>query len=50
LRGDVDLERSNLNGFVDDELEEKFIDSLEVWPGWVDLIFLLNTRFRELEV
>ena len=47
---DVDLERTDLNGFVDDKLKEKLIDSLEVWPGWVHLLLLVNTSLRETKV
>ena len=50
LRRDIDLERSNFNGFIDNQLEEKLIDALEMWPSRFDLIFLLNTSFGELQI
>ena len=31
-------------------MQEEFVDTLEMWPGWFDLIFLFHTGFGELEV
>ena len=50
LRGNVNFEWSNFNCLVDDELKEELIDTLEMWPGWFDLIFLLHTSLRELKI
>ena len=50
LRSHVDFERAHLNRFVDNELQEEFVDSLEVGPGWVHLFLLVNTGLREAEV
>jgi hypothetical protein len=50
LWSDIDLKRSNLNCFVNNQLKEELIDPLEMWPCWVDLILLLDTGLRELKV
>lgn len=50
LWGNVDLEGSNLNRLINDKLKEKLIDALQMWPGRVDLILLLNTSLRELQI
>ena len=50
LRSNVDLERSYFNGFVNDELQEKLINSLQMWPGRIDLILGLDTCLRELKI
>ena len=50
LRRDVDFERAHLNRFVDDELQEELVDSLEVGPGWVHLFLLVDTGLGEAEV
>ena len=50
LRGDIDLELTNLNALVDDELQEEFVDALEVRPGGVHLLLLVDTSLRETEV
>lgn len=46
----IDLKGSHLNCLVDDKLEEKLINSLEMGPCWIDLVFLLNTGLGELQV
>ena len=46
----VDLERANLDGLINHKLKEELIDSLEVWPGWIHLFFLINTGLRESKV
>jgi len=50
LRSDVNLERSYLNCLINNQLKEELIDTLEMWPSWVDLILLLDSSLRELEV
>ena len=50
LWSDVNLERSYLNCLVDNQLKEELIDTLEMWPSWVDLILLLDTGLGELKV
>ena len=50
LRGDIDLERSHFNGLIDYKLQEELVNSLEVWPSWIDLILLLDSCLRELKV
>ena len=45
---DIDLEGSDLHCLVDDELEEEFVNSLEMRPCWVDFVLLLNACLREL--
>ena len=47
---DVYLERTDFNRLVDYQLQEEFIDSLEMGPGWVHLFLLVNTSLREAEV
>lgn len=41
----IDLEGFNVYGFIYDKLEEELVNSLEVGPGGVHFIFLLNTCF-----
>jgi len=41
----VHFKRSNFDSFVNNQLKEEFINSLEMWPCWLDFIFLLNTGF-----
>ena len=43
----IDFQRSNLDGFIDYKLQEKLINSLEVWPSWVNFILGLYTSFRK---
>ena len=50
LRRDIDLERADLDGFIDDELEEELIYALQVGPRWIHLFFLVNTSFSEIQV
>lgn len=50
LRCDIDFELADFDRFVDNELEEEFVDALEVRPRWVHLFFLVNTGFRHAEV
>jgi hypothetical protein len=50
LRCDVHFQRSDFDGFIDNKLQEEFINSLEMWPCWVDFILCLNTCLRELQV
>ena len=50
LRSNVDLQRSNFNCFVYNKLQEKLINSLQMWPGRVDLILSLDTRFRKIKI
>ena len=47
LRGHVDLEGLDIDGFVDDKLEEELIDSLDMGPGRIDFLFLFNTCLAE---
>ena len=50
LRRDIDLERADLHGFIDDELEEELIYALQVGPRRIHLFFLINTSFSEIQV
>ena len=50
LRRDIDLERADLDGFIDDELEEELIYALQVGPRRIHLFFLINTSFSEIQV
>ena len=50
LRSDVHLERSYLNCLINNQLKEELVDTLEMWPSWVDLILLLDSGLGELEV
>ena len=45
LWGDVNFERSYLYSLVDYELQKELVDTLEMWPSWIYLIFLLDTCF-----
>jgi len=50
LGGNVHFEALDFDRFVDDELEEKLVDSLEVGPGGIHLFFLVNTSFSEVQI
>lgn len=50
LWGDIDLQGFDIHGLVDHQLEEELIDTLDVWPGGIHLILLLDTCLRESEV
>jgi hypothetical protein len=50
LWGDVNLELANFNRFVDNQLQEELIDTLEMRPGRVHFFFLVNTGFGESKV
>lgn len=44
------LERLNVDTVVYDELEEKLVNALQVGPGGVNLLVLLNARLREAKI
>lgn len=46
----INLQLLDINRLVDDELQEEFVNTLQVRPGGVHLIFLLDTSLRELQV
>ena len=46
----INLERSDFDGFINYKLQEKLVNSLEMWPSWVNLIFGLNTSFGEGQI
>ena len=50
LRSNIDFQGLDINCFIDYELKEELIDTLNVWPCGVNLIFLFNTGFREAKV
>jgi hypothetical protein len=50
LWSDVHFQRSNFDGFINYELKEKFIDSLQMRPGWLDFVLGFNSGLRELQV
>ena len=50
LQSDIDLEGADLNGLIDNQLEEEFIDTLEVGPCWIHLFFLLHACLGETKV
>ena len=43
----INFQRSNFDGFINYKLQEKLINSLEMWPSWIDFILGLYTSFRE---
>jgi hypothetical protein len=45
----VDFQGLHINGFVDNQLEEEFINSLEMGPCWVNFFFLVHTCLRKSE-
>jgi hypothetical protein len=47
LRGDIDLQRSHFDALVDDQLQEELVDSLEVGPRGIHILFSLNSGFGE---
>lgn len=50
LGSNIHFQRSNLNGFVDNQLQEELVDTLEMRPSGLNLIFLLYTSLGELQV
>jgi len=45
LWSNINLERSNFYCLIYYQLQEELINSLQMWPGWVNLILLFNTCF-----
>lgn len=50
LRSDEDLKLTDLNGLVDNKLEEELVDTLEVWPGGIHFFVLIDARLRKTKV
>ena len=50
LRRDIDLELSDFNGFVDDELQEKLVDALQMRPCRVHFFLLVDTCLSEVQI
>ena len=50
LRCNIDFELADFDRFVDHELQEEFVDALEVGLRWVHLFFLVNAGFGHAEV
>ena len=46
----INFKALHINGLVDNQLQEKFVNSLEMWPGWVDFLLLFNTSLIVPEV
>ena len=47
LRCYVHLQRSNFDALVNDQLQEELVDSLEVGPRRIHILFSLDTSLRE---
>jgi len=45
-----DLKRSNFDRLVHDQIEEKLVNSLEIWPRWVNFFFLVDTSLSKIEL
>ena len=45
----VEFELLDLDRLADDELEEEFVDTLEVRPSWVHLLLLVDARLGEIQ-
>lgn len=43
----INFQRSNFDGFIDDKLQKELINTLQVWPSWINFILGLYTSFRE---
>ena len=50
LRRHVDLQRAHFHGLIDNKLEEKFVDTLQVRPGWVHFFLLVDTSLSEVQI
>lgn len=50
LGSNVDLEGTNFDGLVNNELKEELIDTLEVGPSGIHLFFLINSSLLEAKV
>ena len=50
LGRNVDLERSNFNRFIYNQLKEELVDALEMGPSRLNFVLLLDTGFGELKV
>jgi hypothetical protein len=46
----IDFKALDINSLVNDQLKEELINSLEMWPGWIDFLLLLNTSLVVPEV
>ena len=46
LGRDIDLQLTDLNRLIDDELEEKFVNALKVGPSGIHFFLLLHTSLR----
>jgi len=47
LWSNINLQRSYLNGFVDDKLQKELVDTLDMWPRRLNFLFLFNTSLGE---
>ena len=50
LGRDVDLERADFHGFIDNKLQEKLVDTLQMRPCWVHFLLLVDTSLRKVQV
>jgi len=50
LWGHIDLQAPDLNSFIDHKLQEELIDPLEMRPGGVGLLLLLDTSLRQSKI
>ena len=42
----MNFERLDISAVVDDQLQEEFVDWLEMWPGWIyQELFLLLVKY-----
>lgn len=46
-RRNIDLEALHITSLVDDQLKEELIDTLEMRPRWINLLFLLDSSLGE---
>ena len=50
LGRDIDLQLTDLNRLIDDELEEKFVNALKVGPSGIHFFLLLHTSLCEVQI
>lgn len=46
----IEFELFYFNGLVDHELQEELIDALQVRPGWVHLLLLVDTSLCKVQI
>jgi len=46
----IALKLLDFDRLVDDKLQEELVNTLQVWPGWVHLLLLVDASFSKVEL